>query len=1195
MKATIFLLCFSVFSITPNNVLSQNAKVKIEENKNVTVDEVFDLIMSQTDYTFIYQVEMFKNLPKVSLKKGVISANKLLEKSLSNGHFDLNFTSKNTIIIKKTENKLQETIITGTVVDRQGLPIPGITVYVSDREPAKRRNSPDFIIRGTTTDFDGKFSIKAKVGYYIVANGLGYQMSVQQVTLETQYTITLKEEISQLDEVVVISSGFKEISKERVTGAYESISKSQLDKPASSIAERLGGVVAGLQSVVDADGNTSFQIRGLSTLGADRDPLIVLNGFPIEGGFETINPNDVESVTVLKDAAAASIWGAKAANGVIVVTTKKNRARELNVSVSSFVRFSPKLDTDYTLNNASNEDHIEYLKLAFDGTNFGSGFRQPDEFGITGFNTYSNIYTTFYNGQFGVISLAERDVQLARLVNLDNSNQIKDHLLQTPMVQQFNINISGGNKKMSNSLSLLYEDNKDYFQGNKINKYLINFNNSSKLSNRLQFNFSGMLQYNDETRNGVDLGTLSELSRADMLMEEDGSLSDLSYLRNNLYAINQVRPDANLYPYGGNLFYNPISEIKNRDRGTKRLNARIQTGLTLDILKGLDITSSIQYEVFDTKQEDIYNEETYDVRAAVIKSTTPNPAGGVLTQNVPSGSILQRGTAARPNARTNAYIFRNQLNFDRTFADKHHISFLAGTQSEERVFKTTINPTSFGYNPATLQSSGNVPSNILTLESWAGQWLGFYPISVANQNLSLIPFGYSSEAILTEDTDRFFSYYANLGYTFDDKYTITGNYRNDASNLIADDSSIRSNPFWSVGLAWKAHKESFLANSDWLNRLNFRTTYGYGGNVDTSTSAIPTLGLNPTADPVTGELTSSVANVGNPLLRWERTRQLNLGVDFTLFNNKLNGSVNYYNKKGTDLIVSQSIPSVNGNTTATINNGEMVNKGFEIELGTTLPIKGNDIIWNASMYFSHNDNEITKFFKTTYNSFEYTGALGPSGAYTENYNANTLWSFEYAGVQDFNGTAAPAYYAQDREFGSFLGRPTGDVSQYMLASGTSVAPTIISTRQSFKIYDFNLSFIVAGKFGHKFRRTSFNYESQTFRSINSSVSEALNAGDGSEIAPIISDSFLYFRYSNVAPFLNYSIVDASLIRLQEINLSYNLPISTTNKLGINSLQLYLQGNNLGTILFNDFGEDPEYPRGSIRPQALYTLGFNLNF
>ncbi|MDO6492223.1 MULTISPECIES: SusC/RagA family TonB-linked outer membrane protein [unclassified Cellulophaga] len=1196
MKAFIFLWCTAIFSFTTTNSFSQNAKISIKADAIVSVDMVFDIIMEQTDYKFIYSEGFFDAYPKIALHKGIIKANDLLDKTLKGSDVSYEFLQNKTIAIVKKTNKKSffQTQITGKVVDEFGNPLLGMNVFVTTRKWDGTEKNKDFLTRGTTTDFDGNFKIMGDVGNYLAITGIGYERFVSQIVKnKTSYKVTLKERISELEEVVLVSTGYQKITKERSTGAYASVKKSQLEKPASNISERLNGVLSGVQSVVDADGNSSIQIRGLTTLGADKEPLIVLNGFPVEGGFSSINPNDVESVTVLKDAAASSIWGAKASNGVIVITTKNNTSTELKVSASSFVRISPKLDVNYSLNRATSKDQIAYLKLAFDGSNFGRGFNPITPNSLLAYGaSRSAVYTAFYDAQYGGITNDQRDALLSKYANLDNTKQIEDNLLQNPMIQQHNINISGGNSKMSNNLSLLYEDSRDFFQGNNINKYLINFRNTTKLTNKLQLDFSAMLQYNEEKNNGASLTELSALSRSDMLKNEDGSLVDMSYLYNNIFAQNMFRPDLNLFPYGGDLSYNPITDANNRDLTTKRLNTRVQAALRYDITKNLNVTSSIQYEIFDTKGRNFYNENNYRVREAIILSSIPNASGfGVPNQVIPSGSILQTN-----NQRVNAYTFRNQLNFNRTFADKHAVTFLAGFQAEERVAKSTVDPTKFGFNEKTLQTIGGVPDNITFGQSYAGYAFG-RPVLNYLINSPFIPFSYTNQTVLTENIDRFVGVYSNIGYTYDNKYTVTGSYRTDSSNLIADDTSIRSNPFWSVGLSWNMHNESFLNNVDWLNSLSLRSTYGVGGNVDSSTSAIPLLSLNPVPDAVTGEALSSVSNVGNPLLRWEKTKSLNVGVDFAIFNNKLNGSVNYYNKQSSDLIVLQSIPNVNGNTTAQINNGAMENKGFEIDLGTSVKIKGNDIVWNGSVNYSHNDNKIKSFFKTNYDSRELTSVAvnSPSFAYTEGYNANTLWSYQYAGVNNVSGVDAPSFYGLNGELVSFLGSATGNGVDFLLPSGTSVSPTFVGTSHSFKVYDFNLSFILQGKFGHKFRRPSFDYQSQTNRPINSYVSEALNAGDDSATPPIITDNFLYFRYGTYAPYIDSYIEDASHIRLQEVNVTYSLPSTVVDKLGVNSLQFYLQGNNLGTILFNDFGEDPEYPRGSIQLQPSYTFGINLTF
>ena len=477
MRASIFLLCFSVFSFSTENILSQNTKITINESKSVTVDEVFDIIMSQTDYTFIYQVDMFKDYPKINLEKGDIRVNKLLQKSLTTGDFNFDVTENNhTIIIREksiASSTQQEIIITGNVVDENNIPIAGATVYVTDREPLTSNPNPNFIIKGTAADLDGKFTIGAQEGYYLVVYSLGYETFREKISPDkTIYNITLKERINQLDEIVVVSSGYREISKEGATGSYVGIQKKQLEKPASSISERIVGMVAGLQSTVNSDGTVDFQIRGLTSLNANQSPLIVLDGFPIEGEFSNINPNDVESVTVLKDAAAASIWGARAANGVIVVNTKKGKKGRTNVSISSFVKTSSKLDLDYTLARGSSADVIAYEQQGFDSNFFGRPFLLPN-ISPRAIGPFSQAIVAMNEARLGRITETERDATLASLASLDNKNQIRDYLLESPLTTQHNISISGGNDKMTNSLSLLYEDQKTFFQGDKINKYLV--------------------------------------------------------------------------------------------------------------------------------------------------------------------------------------------------------------------------------------------------------------------------------------------------------------------------------------------------------------------------------------------------------------------------------------------------------------------------------------------------------------------------------------------------------------------------------------------------------------------------------------------------------------------------------------------------------------------------------------------------
>lgn len=1174
MRTLLLLFCTSVFSLSSVDILSQNAKVVIDKDQTISVDEVFDLIKKQTKYTFIYRTDLFKDYPKIILKKGTIKANKLLAKSLSGGDFVFELSQNNAIVITEKPIKIaQQQTVSGKVTDENSEPLPGVTVLM------KGTNI------GTSTDFDGNFSIDANPGDVLSFSFVGY--ATQEITITDNITtldITLTEDKNILDEVVLVSTGYQEISRERATGAFESIRKNQIEKPSSSISERLVGMVAGLQSTTNADGSIDFQIRGQSSLFADQQPLIVYDGFPIEGGFETINPNDVESITVLKDAAAASIWGAKSANGVIVITSKKAKEGKANINFSSFVKMSTKLDLDYTVASASASDIIAYEQKAFD-TNFFDGLiSQPPGANISSISDpFSLAIVAMNEARLGRISISERDAKLAQLANMNNQSQIENHLLQAPITKQYNLSVSGGSDKMKNNLSLLFEDSKNYFQGNKLNKYLINYRNKIKVTNVLDFEFSGMMQYTDAKRNGTNLGVIRSLAPWDMLVNDDGTQTDLSYLK-------YYKPNFDLFvptekfPYA-DWSYNPITEINNRDISNVNLNSRIQAGLTLDLIEGLKISSKIQYEIFKDNNESYYSDKTFAVRQFVNETsewdqnfnTVPSP-------NVPNGGVLRKNEST-----VRAYNFRNQISFNRDFAKKHTVNFIAGTELSDRVIEYTRNPDAFGYNDKTLSTS-----ELLNPIQGSSMWSG-YPLSFARY---FYPFNITPTHSYSENTARFFSVFGNLGYTFDDKYSITGSYRTDASNLITDDPKFRYNPFWSVGVGWSIENEDFMNNIGWVDRLNLRATYGFNGNVDRSTSFKPLISLNPSNSIYTGETTASISSYGNPTLRWEKTNTVNVGVDFTLFDGKLFGVVDVYNKKSFDLIVEQSIASVNGTTSQKFNNGKMFNKGIELTLGTNLPLKGNDIIWSGSVNYAYNKNKITEFFKTNYAQYDLYG--GPTTSYVEDFNANTLWSFRYAGMMNV-GTEAnpilkPSVYGDDGEQIVLTTWSSGNAVDFMEPQGTTIAPTIMGMRHAFKIYNFDLSFIVTAKFGHVFRRQSFNYPAVTGGNtqINKQYTEVVNSSPN-DVLPIPDSEPRYYFYDRFYPYLSYLTEDASHIRFQEINLSYSLPRKLNEKLNIDSFKVFLQANNVGVIKFNDFGEDPEFPVGNLRPQAAYTFGINFNF
>ena len=339
------------------------------------------------------------------------------------------------------------------------------------------------------------------------------------VGVRSNFTVVLEDAVHLLDDVVV--TGYQTLSKERATGSFDIIDKAQIEKPAGNIATRLIGSAAGLVGTQDAYGNPIFEIRGRSSLtDTPTQPLLVVDGFAIEGGFDSINPNDVESITVLKDAAAASIWGAKSANGVIVVTTKNGvsggAGTKVTVDYSGFFKVSPKLDLDYTLSEASVDDVIDYEMYGYGRWDSNIWFPQESDYS----GGFSTVYGLLNEHRLGHLSEADMNAAIDALRGNNNHDQIRKYLLQNPIVHQENVSINIATERSSTTLSLLYQNDRQHYKRNDSNKYMVNFRNRTHLFKWLDFNFNGSYTYTQSDNSGYGLPGLSPY---EMLVDEDGN------------------------------------------------------------------------------------------------------------------------------------------------------------------------------------------------------------------------------------------------------------------------------------------------------------------------------------------------------------------------------------------------------------------------------------------------------------------------------------------------------------------------------------------------------------------------------------------------------------------------------------------------------------------------------------------------
>lgn len=1145
--------------------------------RGTPIKTILKEITKQTGYSFVYSDAIKELDQKVSINRVEKNADikSVLNDLLAGTGITYNIKGKQVALqnsmVKRTVSAGN---VQGKIVDENGEALVGVTIV--NKTTGKVASS----------DLEGNYSIEAKEGDLLSFTLIGMTDYTATVGKSNNINATLSQDIIALGDVVV--TGYQTMSKERATGSFNTVAADQIDKPQTSLEQSLVGNVSGLQ-IVDKgyNGNReeSIIIRGLTSLGANSAPLVIVDGFAIEGGISSLNPNDIASVTVLKDAAAASIWGARSANGVIVITTKSAKKGKVNVELNAFVKFSGKMDLDYANPLASSAETVEYEKLAFNTDFFSQGHHiSSNAWTWRAYNEYGKNYTqatlAMNENRLGYLSDSEMNATLNKLAAQSNKEQIKKYMLSAPVTQQYNLTVSSANEKVSNILTMMYDKNIGELKGSENGRYTINFRNNIALFKWLDINVGAMVQYDKSESQGLSLSDIQSLSPYDMLVDNKG---DYVHVQRDLYLplIDRFITQPGVqFPYS-DWTYNPLREMDGTNIDEENIYGRVQAGLKIKFMEGLSFDSKVQYEMQKYDYRAHWLEDTYKVRFAVnyLSDWNGNPATAPK-QQLAKGDAVQDATGT-----LKAWNVRNQLNFDRTFADKHNVSVIAGTEVYERAYKSSNAPVIYGYNDNSL----TVVTPPGGLSDYA--WNMFNDMDYYSYQQAL--FHPAVSTIRSETYDRYFSLYANASYTYNNKYTVSGSYRVDASNLISSDASIRYSPFWSVGASWQIGKENFAQDINWLDRLVLRATYGFNGNVDKSTSIDPLVKIY-VWQAKWGAYRGTISNYGNPYLCWEKTGALNIGLDFAVLGNKLYGSIDYYNKQGKDLISKVAVAEVFGTSSSQdMNAVEMGNKGIELSLSSNLS-KG-DFSWNGNLNFSYNKNKITKLYKNS--SIQANRLYGPGSGweYYEGYDANTLWSLKYGGMMDVAGLYQPVIVDKNGENPiPMTTYYTTLPEDYIVDTGTTTPPCVLGFSNTFKYRNWALSFIITGYFGHKFRSTGFNYPTGEYGVVapNKYYGDIVNANPDKMVT--LEEEYPSY-FSDYMQFIDYNVKSASNIRFQELNLTYSLPKSVTSYIGIAGAQVYGQLNNIGVIAFNKNNEDPFYPMGTYKPGMACTFGVKINF
>jgi TonB-linked SusC/RagA family outer membrane protein len=1091
---------------------------------------------------------------------------------------------------------MDEYILKGKVRNKENESIIGVNIKVKDSD------------LGTITDVNGDFSLNLLTGNEIlVISYIGFQTVEVPVQLRPFIEIVLEESFLRLSEVTIVSTGFQTISKERITGAAGSVKSDIIaNRPTTDLRSALNGQVAGMVS----DPELGFIIRGrssLSNIQGDRLPLLVVDGFPIEGGFETLNPNDIKSVDVLKDAAAASIYGARAANGVIVVTTKKeSRKDKINVTYNTFLSFGDNMDIRKYMDMTDSKTQLEYSDYWYNTFNKTTSI-------VNSFNNLtfqggtSDYFTMLFQKERGLLSEQDFNTRRAQMVNADYKDDFDKYVLQKPFTQQHNIIISGASNNNSYKLSLLYDGNKSFVQKNNNDKILLNFGNSYKISPRLTYNINTNLTYFNAKTNGVNLAHAKSIySPFTKFYDANGNFENQS----DKYFIPRAVAEESRLPFSTR--YNLLEESSLRDNESSAFDIRIQNDLEINVGKGLKIRPMFQYEQYRSDRRDIYDQNSFAVRDLQNITSVLDTVSKKFVAQFPVGGVYNyTGGNTRSSMKG-----RLQADYNTKFNNRHEIALLLGGEIIKGTDRINAQDVKYGYSATNLNYA--YYNYTLAHNSIFNQSFPATNLSYENGRSQISPIEFSRQARI--QNERYIAAFFNGSYTLDKKYTISTSLRTDASNFISKTNRDRFSPFFSAGLRWNVLQEGFMKNNKTFDRLAARVTYGATGNAAGKYDLLPFSVFStiaPTGE--TGNLQSGDVNGRvNDELTWEKTYSTNFGLDFSLFNSKLFGSIDLYNRHSKDLISNVETSNVLWSVTQlTLNAAEVLNKGIELSLGTALNIT-KDLSWAGSINADYNYNKILNFDFTSPQLSQYVGFT----QFIEGLPTDRIMGIKLAGVtkegfliQETKSGELVTLNNPTNAFNGFgtLGRPIPGVNiiddPRLYYGGRSTPPSTLGFTNSLYFKGFTLMSVITGRFGHKVRNITNNpnfSSSHLLKNFSQSgwdqiiTTSNLVASDQVGILYPNLDNRLIVNTGNSMYSFNSlnSIDNASALRWDELYFGYEFAKKDLGRIQnvFNNLTVYTQVRNLGLLWTNNKGGfDPGFLPGSIAPIRTLTVGARVGF
>ena len=1076
--------------------------------------------------------------------------------------------------------------VQGVVISSEdNMPLIGASVYIKAEDLSKDGNSPT--ITGVITDIDGKFNISVPEGVTrLFCSYVGHE--VQELKLvpgKNQYEITLFPSAQMLDAVVV--TGYQTVERRKLTAAVGKLNISDETIGAvKSIDQALAGQIAGL-SVTSTSGApgapAKIRIRGTSSLNGTQDPLWVLDGIPLEGtdvpqsnvlndvsniqqsSIAGLNPADIENITVLKDAAATAIYGARAANGVIVITTKKGKVGKPVINFSSKFTYMPTLSTN-RLNMLNSQEKVD-LELELLRSNFAYG---DNKGGVSKIISGYGLTDAYKNGGWGALT-PEAQTDISRLRNTETD--WGDILFRDAFNQEYSLSLSGGNERVTYYTSIGYYQENGNVKGVGLDRLNIVAKTSYKVNRMLKFGVSLFVnRRNNKTY-----------------------LTDTYGLVNPVYYSRKANPYYQPFDANGNYVYDfDVQNNSDTDLGFNIFEERKNTSNeeTINALSSifdaelrfndkLKFTTQLGLQLDKASKEQIADKESFSMRIIRKNSKYWDSASQSNKYFIPDGGVHK----AYEN--TNSQItWKAMGEYRDSFNDIHELEVMVGTELRKTWYETLFSA-GYGFDRQTLTTKPVV-----------------FPDEDRARQFPLHQKTYKENAYV--------SFFSTASYSLMNRYTFGGSIRFDGSDLFGVDKKYRYLPLYSVSGLWRLSNEPFMQGTrKWMDNLAFRVSYGIQGNIDKNTSPF-LLGKYIVDNILPGgsEHMIDINSAPNKKLRWEKTQSVNVGLDFSVLNQAINLSVDYYYRKGTDLIGKQMLPLETGFVSTNINWASMVNKGVEVSLSTR-NVATKNFSWYTNLNFAYNNNKVLREAIPEAQTIpgregypvDAIFAIKTAGLDEEGYplfydkEGKKVTLKELYRLQDpfglgftVNSDVTPA---EERSFYSYIG-----------SQDTPYTGGLINTF-SYKNWELtaNLSFNLGG-----YVRTTPSYNFINFdrgQNVNSDILDRWTPEntDGRLPALITSEKradeyYWYDQKSEIYKNLDIWVKKLNYFRLQNLRLGYRLPEKMTKSLGMGSASVAIEGRNLlvfGSSYKNFLDPESMYnPYAPPIPKSI-TFSLNLNF